>query len=96
MVSPRTELREAEGGSEKLASKAEKPKTLLPELVYELSLLMEGALAQGPSEARVRLRMVRYRLAVAFPRVFRVSQVDLAQQLAELDGDEVDDGDVTP
>lgn len=64
------------------------PLAVLAQVVLDLSRISEGLLQQGPSPARIDLRMARYRLYEAFPRL-KPTDTDLAQALAEEDGDEV-------
>jgi len=55
--------------------------------LLELLSLIEEVLPPGPSSARVRLRDMRYRL-VGSPNA---SAVDVEQELAEADGEPMDD-----
>jgi len=72
--------------------KAERPATLIPQLVYELLMFCESACDAGPDERRARLRDLRFRLARALPRVFpQLSDSALAQALAEEDGEDIVD-----
>lgn len=65
------------------------PLGVLSEVVLDLTRLIEGLLVEGPDPARVDLRFHRYRLYEAFPRL-KPSDSDLAQALAEEDGDEIE------
>lgn len=65
------------------------PLGVLSEVVLDLTRLIEGLLEEGPDPARVDLRLHRYRLYEAFPRL-KPSDSDLAQALAEADGDEIE------
>lgn len=66
------------------------PIAVLAQSVADLSAIQEGLLQQGPSAARIDLRMLRYRLYEAFPRL-KPTDSDLAQALAEEDGHAVED-----
>jgi len=71
------------------ASRAKKGDAARPiELeLLELLSLIEEALPAGPSSARVRLRDMRFRLV----GTTRASDVEVAQMLAEADGEPVDE-----
>lgn len=58
---------------------------VLTEVVRDLLALTEGLLQQGPSPARIDLRMARWRLYEAFPRL-KPTDSDREQALAEEDG----------
>lgn len=86
-----------EGGSKKESrerrdgiSRKRDPMGTLVEVVRDLLALTEGLLQQGPSPARIDLRMARYRLYEAFPRLVP-SDTDLAQALAQEDGEAIGD-----
>jgi len=84
-------------GSRKYAGlKARRKPPGAPERPIELELLellslIEEALPQGPSSARVRLRDMRYRLVGSV----NASDTDVAQMLAEQDGEPVEPEDET-
>jgi len=85
--------REEEGGSENRVPKVPRHSvkgseagTVLLEVVVHLLSFLEAALPEGPSTERVELRYMRARLLRHGP----ASDVDVAQELAELEGDEVD------
>lgn len=60
---------------------------VLAQVVYDLSMIIEKrVIGDGPSPDRIDLRMGRYRLLEAHPRL-RATDSDLAQALAEEDGD---------
>jgi len=59
---------------------------VLAQVVYDLSRLLEEQLQIGPSAQRVDLRMGRWRLLEAYPRLQRTAS-DLAQEVAEMDND---------
>lgn len=61
----------------------------LPKLVYELLSICEGFCEAGPDPRRVDLRDLKGRLRAMYPKVFRMSQIDLLQELAEQDGEEI-------
>lgn len=90
-----TKIQGSEGGGSKnephkgrLTRRAD-PQAALSQGVYDLAVIVEGLLQQGPSSARIDLRMLRWRLAEAFPRL-KPSEIDMAQALAEEDGDAVE------
>jgi len=85
-------FRAEEGGSK---FKAEPPNRLIPLILYELLVVLEGVIDAGPSQRRVRLRDLRFRLARAYPRIFTLNETELAQALAEEDDDEIEDTDVS-
>jgi len=59
--------------------------------LYSALLELEELLPPEPSVKRVRLRDHRAALARAYPRVLRPNETDLAQHLAEEDGEDVPD-----
>lgn len=68
------------------------PLAALTQVVFDLLRIVESsALDEGPSPERVALRDCRFKLVRAFPRQFAVSEVELAQQLAEEDGEALED-----
>lgn len=85
-----------EGGSKTETSqragrftRKEDPWEVLPQVVYDLSFILEGLLQQGPSATRIDLRMIRWKLTRAFKQL-QLNETDLAQSLAEQDGESVD------
>lgn len=79
-----------EGGSQKVGRGRIERRVdsllVLAQVVYDVSRLLEEQLFEGPSAARIDLRMGRHRLHEAFPRLQRTA-ADLAQLVAEEDGD---------
>lgn len=62
--------------------------------LWLLLLEMEDMLPDAPSARRARLRVTRRLLERAYPEL-QVSDIDVAQYLAEEDGEEVQDEDAT-
>lgn len=58
--------------------------------LFEALLCIEEGLPDCPSHRRVALRVHRAALVRAYPQILRVNESDLAQHLAEEDGDAVD------
>lgn len=54
-------------------------------------LAIEGLLESGPTHKRVALRDHRMALERAYPTLLRVTDSDVAQAVAELDGEPLDD-----
>lgn len=70
--------------------KAPQPQAVLVQVLNEvLSHLLE-VLPDGPSAQRISLRDSRARLQRAYPRILEVNASELAQQLAEEDGEPVE------
>lgn len=67
------------------------PEGVLSQVVYDLVRLCEGFCEAGPDARRIDLRALRFRLSQAYPGRFAVSETDLMQQLAEEDGDAIED-----
>lgn len=67
------------------------PLAALTQVVFDLLRIVESTLDEGPCPERVALRDCRFKLVRAFPRQFAVSEVELAQQLAEEDGEALDE-----
>jgi len=94
-----SEFREEEGRVQKragqsagvlISGKADMPVRLLPSVVYELCLLAEGLLPAGPDERRIRLRDLRFRMSRCYRHLPRLNESELAQALAEEDGEDVE------
>lgn len=78
-------LAERPGSSRKID-----PQVVLPKVVYDLLSSLERSLPEAPDAARVDFRDLKAQLRGAFPRLFLVNASELAQQLAEEDGDAFD------
>lgn len=72
-------------------SRAADRNAVLPQVVHDLLRLVEAQLPTGPSPQRIEVRDIRFRLRRAFPELFELSETDLMQQLAEEDGDAIED-----
>lgn len=59
--------------------------------IWECLTTLIEHLPDFPSEKRVRLRTTRAALERAYPEFLGVNEVELAQWLAEEDGDEIED-----
>lgn len=70
-------------------AKHPQPQAALVQVVYDLLAIVEQQLSEGPSPDRIALRDARFKLVRAFPRQLELNESELAQQLAEEDGDAV-------
>lgn len=65
--------------------------SVLPKVVHDLALLLEAFCSQSADPRRIEARDIRWRLCRAYPDLFGFSETDLAQALAEEDGDAIED-----
>lgn len=72
-------------------AKHPKPAVALVQVVNDLLRIVEGCIDEGPCPERIALRDARFKLVRAFPRELSLNESELAQQLAEEDGEALED-----